>query len=741
MVVWGSNVEDGQLRDVISGPAYIELQEQTGTFEHIAALHSDAAYLLVDGRPEVLEAIEVTVDFFRVLGVAPAWGRLFEEQDRTSGAPRTVIVTWAFWRDRLESDPGVIGTTLPFEGEAATLVGVLPEGFEFVAPAPLFIPLRDDVLAADEPGRIHYNVVARLVPGATIADASADLGRVARRFAERYPGFEGWGFLVEPLHEATVEAVRPVIWALAATVLLVLVVALVNLATLFRIRAMARGVELGVRVALGAGWGRVARVLSLETVGLAVLGATLGLMVTPFLLERVAEIVPEWIAIPESASRVPVLRSVLDPAVAAVAFGSALLGALLLTAPSLVSTLAGASTRRSPRVHGDIRHTRLLVGVEVALATVLCLGAALVARSAGHLLSVDVGMEHEPMLTLYYGDLWGVGADERVAYFRQTVEAVEAIPGVRRAGVIGYIDFQAEDDYARVYFLDRELQPVRDMREEWRRVDQGLFEAAGMRMVDGRGFEADDFVGTPHVAVVNQAFATKHWPGASPVGAMLSTHNEHYRDLRIVGVVADVRSLGPAAPAPPMLYVPYQGDPRGTQGMYVRVAGDPTSYPAAIRDAVWSVDPSQPIAGIWPMSAFVGAWVAVPRATRMLLVALALLALLLSAVGVFGVVSYAVRTGRSELGVRLALGATPEQLERQQIRSMLPLVLLGAGVGAVAGVFAARAARSLLFAVSPLDPISVGGALLAMGATALLASYLPARRVGRIDPAEAMRSE
>jgi len=741
LVMWGSNVEDGQLRDVVSGPAYIELQRHTTTFDAIATFHPAAAYLMVDGRPEVLDAIEASADFFKVLGVRPALGRLFGEEDRTSGAPATVIVTHAFWRDRLESDPEAVGARLPFEGEPRTVIGVLPEGFEFVAPAPFFIPLRDDDLAADEPGRIHYNVLGRLSPGVGLADAAADVARVADRFTEIYPRFEGWTFRAERLHDVTVESVRPVILTLAATVSLVLLVALVNLATLFRIRALARGPELAVRTALGAGWARVARILGLETSLLAVAGATLGLLATPFLLARVAAIVPEWIAIPDSATRLPVLQGVLDPTVSLLALGASVLGALLVTAPSLVSTIRGSRIRSTRSVHGGIRGARILVGLEVAIATTLCLGAGLLVRSADKLLSVDLGLEHEGLMTLEYGDVWDMDAAERTTYFRRTVEAAEAVPGVRRAGVIDYIDFLAEDDFARVYFLDRSLQPMRDVREEWRRVDAGLFDAAGMRIVEGRGFESDDLFGSPRVAVVNEAFAAKHWPDGSPVGAFLGTHDASYHELQVVGVVVDVRSLGPAAPSPPMLYVPLQGNPRGTAGMYARVEGDPTSYGPALSEAIWSVDSSQPIAGAWPMSAFVETWVALPKAARTLVLGLAALTLLLASVGVFGVVSYVVRTRRSELGVRLALGATPERLERDQMRTMLGTILLPLAVGLAGGMAAARGARSMLYGVGPLDPVSIAAAIVTIGAAALLASYIPARRASRIDPTEAIRAE
>jgi len=741
MVVWGSNVEDGQLRDVISGPAYIQMQGRVSAFEELAAFNHDGAYLMVDGRPEVIDAIEGTVGLLGALGIEPVLGRGFDESDRTSGAPGRVIVTHQFWQDRLEGDPDAVGTALPLDSGPTTIIGVLPEGFEFVAPAPLFLPLRDDVLAADEPGRIHYNVLGRLAPGAGIADASTQLAEVARQFTAEYPGFEGWSFLVEPMQEVAVESVRPVIWTLTAVVTLVLLVALVNLATLFRVRALTRAPELGIRMAIGAGRFRVLRVLLLEVFGLVAAGTVVGLLVTPTVLGRVTAVVPEWIPIPESAGRVPALQALFDPEVALVALAVAMAGALVLTAPSLVAALRSAQPSRTRRTHGALRGTRVLVGVELAAATLLCLSAGLVIRSADHLLSTDVGIEEDGLLVLYFGDVWERPAAEQVEYYRQTVAAVEALPGVETAGVMDYVDFQAEDDFARIYVLDAGLEPSRNMREEWRRVDDGLFEAAGMRMLAGRAFDPDDFQGPPRTAIVNEAFARKHWPDRSPLGAYLSTHDENYEELEVVGVLEDVRSLGPGAPAPPMLYVPNQGSPRGTQGMYVRVTGEPMSHAGRIREAIWSMDPSQPIAGITPMSALVEAWVAIPRATRTLVVGLALLTLLLSAVGVFGIVSYAVRTRRSEFGVRLALGATADRLGRDQILANIPVVGLGIAVGLVAGVVGARAARSLLYGVTPLDPISITAAVTVLAGAAFLAMYLPTRRVARIDPTEAMRAD
>ncbi|GMV04060.1 MAG: hypothetical protein AMXMBFR53_03410 [Gemmatimonadota bacterium] len=741
MAVWGSNTVDGQLRDVISGPNFIDLAREARSLEALAAFHHDDTYLTGEEGQEVLPMLSTSVDFLRVLGVTPFLGRDFDEGDRTSSGPVVVLVSHAFWRDRLGADPSAVGSSVVLEGAPHTVLGVLPEGFEFVAPVAFHQPLRDDVLEADERYRIHYNVVGRLAQGATPEEATRELSGIFRRIAREHTGLEGWSVLVEPLRKASVSAVRPVIWTLAATVGLVLLIALVNLATLFRIRTVARADELAVRVALGAGWARIARVLSLESGTLALAGALLGLAVTPFLLDRVTSMVPVWIPIPDSAARVPALKALLDPAVAAVSVGAAVLGAVALTLPGFVRAARRGAAPRGGRVHAGIAGTRLLVMAELALATVLCLGAALTARSASNLLSAEVGMEDRGLLSLWVGDVWGLDAPGQVAYFREIVREVEEIPGVRSAAVIDYPDFLAEDDYARVYFLDRELQPVTSQREEWRRVSEGLFETTGMRMVEGRSFAPDDFEGTPRVAVVNEAFARKHYPGGGAVGAFLSTHEEHYRDLEVVGVVADLRSLGPAAAPPPMLYVPNQGAPRGTVGMYVRVEGQPMEYARAVRDAISSVDPSQPVADIVPVSELVGAWVAIPRATRTLLSGLAALSLLLSAVGVFGVVSYAVRSRRSELGVRMALGASPQRLKAGVVSAVVPQVVVGIGVGLAAGVVAARGARAVLFGVSPFDPLSVAGAVAAMAAAALLATYLPALRAARVDPVEAIRGE
>lgn len=742
VMVWGSNPADGQLRDVVSGPNYLDLRGGATSLEALAAVRGGSAALLRDGRPEVVDVFEVTPDFFDAVPVEPFLGRVFGEEDRSSSAPATVMVTHGFWRNELGGDPEAVGTAIPLDGEPHTVVGVLPEDFRFLLPAPVWIPLRDDVLAADERTRIHYNLLGRLRAGVTPAAATRDLSRIMREIAAEHRSFEGWSVLAEPVHDVAVMAVRPVLWTVTAAVALILLVALANLSTLFRIRTLARGDELAVRMALGAGAGRIGRVLGLEALLLAGTGTAVGLVAARPLLDAVRGLVPLWIPIPESAVRLPVLQAVLDPRVVGATAVLALVGVLALAAPGLVSAIrrgaSGRDGRRAPGAPG----TRLVVTAQLALATVLCLGAGLTGRSAARLLDVDLGVRDEGLLTLWFGDVWERSPEEITAYYRDVIRKIESLPGVTSAAVIGYVPFLAEDDFAGIGFLDGDRNAVRDLREEWRRVSEGLFETAGMRIVAGRSLGPDDFRGTPRSAVVNEAFARKHYPGGRAVGAYLSVHEEAYGELEIVGVVADVRSLGPAAPAPPMLYVPFQGDPRGTTGMYVRVAsGPPMAAADRVREAIWSVDPSQPVTGVAPMSELVGQWVAIPRAIRTLVGGLAGVALALAGVGVFGVVAYAMRRRRAEFGVRLALGASPGRIRREVLAGALPLVALGIGTGLLLGGLAARAARAVLHGVTPGDPLSVGLAVAAMAAAGLLAAWIPARRASRIDPSRAMRVE
>ncbi len=743
-IVWARNLENGQVRDVASGPNVVDMRERLAT-ARIAAFHYDGTYFDAEGRPEVVTALDVSVDFFGVLGVEPALGRGFGEAERHTGSQPTIVVSHAFWRDRLGGTRDAVGAPILLEGVPHTVIGVLAEDFQFVAPAPILRALTDDEMAARSRSSPHYNILARSLPGTTQDDLQLELAAFARELTGEYSELEGWDFHAERLDTVIVEAVRPAILVLVGTVLLVLLAALVNLAMLFRVRTAVRAGEITVRRALGAGRARLIRILALEPLMLAAVGAGLGLAVTPWFLGRVAELVPVWIAIPDSAARVPAVRAELAPGVALVAFVTALLGALALTAPAFAAVLRdrrGSVHRSGRRVRSGVAGVRALVGLELAFTTVLCVAAALLVRSFDRMMATEPGVEAEGVLAIRFGDVWEQPVPDQARYLREAVEAVEAVPGVERAGTIDYLPFLAEDDFARVYFLDQELQPVRSLREEWRRVDAHVLEAAGMRMVRGRWFTTEDLEGTVRTAVVNASFARKHYPDGDAVGQLLSTHDENYRDMRIVGVVADVHSLGPTAPAPPMLYVPQHGNPRGTVGLYVRTSvPEPMVLGARIREAIWSVDSSQPVIDVVPLQEMIDEWVAIPRAARSLVSTLAALAWILSVVGVFGVASYAIRSRRGELGIRLALGASARRLTSEQVRAMSPVLVTGVGGGLLLASGLGILSRAFLYGVEPLDPVSLLGAGLATSVAATAAVWWPARSVSRIDPAETLNAE
>lgn len=746
VIAWGSNPANGQVRDVVSGSNFIDLSRRAGSVEALAAVHPGDAVVMEDGRPLSLGALDVSVEFLDVLGVSPVLGRDFDERDHTSSAPATALVSHRFWRERLGGDPDALGDALPINGEPHTILGVLPEDFEFLGPSPVLLPLRDDALAAEDRTHHHYWLVGRLAPGATPATATREMSAIFRDIAREDPRLSGWSVLVEPLFEVSVEAVRPVLWILGAATGLVLLIAVANLAGLFRIRSLGRVEELAVRVALGAGRRHVARVLLLESVVLGIAGGALGLGLAWAGLPWLAGMVPAAVPIPESAATASVMRSSLDPLVAGGALLAAVLAGVLLALPSLPGALAprpaAAPARAGTRVSRTAGGTGWLVVAELAIATVLCVGAGLTVRSAENLVGTDLGVETDGVLTMYVGAVDERDAAGRAAYFREILSRVRAVPGVLDAGVNDYVPLQGEDDFEGVRFPDRPPPPPgRDLREEWRRVSEGLFAAAGMRILEGRALERRDMESSPRAAVVNEAFARRHFGDEPALGRPLTLTADGYRELEVVGIVADVRARGPAEPAPPVVYVPYQGEPRGNMALFVRVDGDPRAYIDPVREAVWSVDSSQPIDRIFSMRAMADRALAIPRLARALVGGLAVIALLVAAVGVFGIVGYRVGSRTRELGIRLALGATARRIQREVMLEAAPVVLVGVGAGLGGGVVAAHAARSLLHGVSPQDLASLALAAAVVAPLALTATWLPALRVSRIDPQEAIRAE
>jgi predicted permease len=745
--VWGSNPGNGQIRDVVSGPNFLDLRRWSRGLEGLAAIHPGSAVIERDGHPHVLDALEVTVDFLDVLRVVPALGGDFEDEHRTSGGPRAVILSHSFWRDDLGADPGAVGRALVLDRVPHTILGVLPEELRLIGSADVLFPLPEDRLAIENRTFYNYWLIGRLAPGSTPEAASLELSAGMARLAGEDPRLNGWSVLVERVDQVSVSAVRPVLAAVAAAVLLVLLAGAANLANLLLVRTLGRSLELSVRGTMGAGRIEILRLVLMETFVLAIAGAALGSAGGAALLRGLSRIVPSSVPIPGSAAVVDVLHGALDAPVLLVGLAVAVLVWALSAIPTLLHLRSiersGLPSNVGFRAAGSPRGTKLVVVAELALATVLLVAAGLLSRAVDRLLAVDPGVDPERLLTFYVGDLGELDDAATTRYFLEVARRIESVPGVERAGASDYAPFQGEDDFMGFRLEDRPPPPSgQGLREEWRRVSEGFFDAAGIAVRRGRGFAESDYRTPPSVAVVNEAFARKYWPDTGPIGRRLQVARKEYGLVEVVGVVEDVPERGLALPAPPTFFVPLAGYPRDNMAFFVRIGagrGAPLSLLEEVKEAVWSVDSSQPIDRVFPMSDLVASTVALPRFARALVGQFAAVALGLAAVGLFGVASHTVRTRRRELGIRLALGATPGRLKLHLLRDVGSLALAGLGIGALVGVTAGHAGRALLHGVSPSDPASLAsGALLALGA-ALLSTYVPARFLDRIDPAESIR--
>ena len=395
------------------------------------------------------------------------------------------------------------------------------------------------------------------------------------------------------------------------------------------------------------------------------------------------------------------------------------------------------------------------MAAQIAFATFLLVGGLLAVGTVRNLLAVDTGLRPGGVLVLYAGDLDDADSAGRALYFRRLLDRIEEVPGVITAGVNDYVPLQAEDDFEGISFLDRPPPPPgQGVREEWRRVSEGYFDAAGIEVVAGRGLRRSDFGEAPTVALVNESFVRRHFPdgpdrahgpdgadGADGkvLGARILIHERDYGEAVIVGVVRDVLRRGLREAAPPVLYVPYHRHPRPNMAVFVRTAGPPESFLEAVREAIWSVDPNQPIDRVATMEGVVSSAIGVPRLAMFVLLGLAATAVVLAGLGIFGVLAYAVRSRGAEFGVRMALGATATTLQRMVVVRGLMLCLAGAAAGSGLALLAARAADALVFGIGATDGAIVASvAVVLLGVTAL-ASWLPTRRIGRIDPGGALR--
>ncbi len=752
LVLVSEAADGGGRATTTSFATWADWRARSRSFEELALLRSWQPTLGGSGSAEQIVAARVTVNFFRALGVAPALGRDFQAAEDTPSTRRVVILGHDLWRRRFDADPGIVGRTVTVDGDAFTVVGVLPSDFDPLATeatlgqaAQLWAPVG---YQAADPWACrtcrHVFAVGRLAPGVTRESARAELGALTGALAAEYPGnYSSTAGAVVPMAEQLVGSARSALYLLLGAVGVLWLIACVNATLLLLARASHREREVAVRMALGAGRARIVRQLLCENSVLALLGAAAGLVPAYFLPQVLAALGPRVI---------PRLAEVgVDGGVLLFAFGLALASGILsgvVPALRLASSRLPATLRDGARSSAAAPGRRLrswLVVAQVALSLTLLVGAGLMVRSLSRLLDVAPGFEPDRVLTMRVS-LVGPAYESDAAvrrYFDDVLARLSALPGVEASAMASQVPLGGNYDTSGFHAEGRMApNPENDPSAQRFGVSPDYLRLMRIPLVRGRGLARSDVDGAPRAILVNQTAARQVWGDADPIGQRVKLGGTDEPWWTVVGVVGDVRHLGLDAPPEMQAYVPHaQWRAESAMILTLRTTGPPLDLAAAAERAVRSIDPAQAVSQVTALEQFLTASVARRRFALILLAVFAGLALLLSAIGIYGVTSYAVARRTHEIGIRLALGARPPRLLASIVGRGIALTLAGIAVGAAVSLALSRTIAAHLHGVSATDPVTfaaVSGLLIAVAAAAC---YVPARRVLAVEPTEALRSE
>jgi putative ABC transport system permease protein len=745
------HVSDGH-RAVMSGPNFVDAAMHATTLENAAVSRRDRVILTGEGEPVRLEAAEVSASLFNVLRVGAIRGRTFYADEDTPGKTNVIVLSHALWQQRFGGAEDVTGRRITIDGVPKEVIGVMPAGFSYPAGREAWLPIEyDENFVTKQRGAWQFNVVARLKPGVTPAQSAAEVASIARNLARQYPDANAnLEMTTVPLREAMVGDIRASVLVLFGAVGFVLLIACANVANLLLARAASRESEMAVRTALGAGRGRLIRQLLTECVILAVMGGALGLLVAVWGVAFLSGLEPQGIP------RLDAVR--VDGTVALFTVSlSVLTGLIFGVFPAIQSTrgLAGAlkeGGRGAVTTRGGARLRGALVIAELALAVMLLVGAGLLMRSFVRLQAVDPGFHTEQALTfdLTLPDARYAEDAQRVGFFDQLMPKLTALPGVRAAGTVMGLPLSGMQ--FNISFRIEGRPPVRPADEpsmEIRVASPEYFSTIGIPLKRGRVFTDRDTAGSPSVVLITESAARQFFPNEDPIGRTITlgwgkrdkSGVRHAAGGQVVGVVGDVKDAGLSEPNPPQLYMPLGQWPVGSMSVVLKTATPPSSLAEAVRAQVYAVDPNLPVSNVRTLDQIVSRSISQPRFYMLLLTLFAALALALAAIGIFGVLSYAVSQRTREIGIRMALGAEGRSVIALIVRQAMMLVAAGLSAGTIAAVFVAQTMTKMLFSVRPTDPATFAGVAVVLAAVALLASYLPARRATRVDPIVALRAE
>jgi putative ABC transport system permease protein len=750
VMIWESNLSRGLDRSQVSPVTYCDWREQKHLFDKIAGWWYPQVNLTDTGsEPQRVRTVDVTDAFFDVLGVRPVIGRGFQPGEDRPGGERLAVIGHELWRNRYNSDPNILGKSVTLDGRSYSIIGVAPPGFNYPNETEVWCPLGWEPLQHSRNARF-FEVVARLKPGVTTQQAQAEMSALSNRIAQENPqSNKDWGAAVVSLRDQLVGDFRTALLVLFGAVGLVLLIACANVANLLLARAGTREKEVAIRLAIGATRGRLLRQLLTESILLALLGGALGLLIAAWGADVLLKLNP--VEIPR-LDNLTVNWQILG-----FTFGVALLTGLVFglipalqaSKPDLNSALKEGG-RDSQSGGGRLRGA--LVIAEIAIAVVLLVGAGLLIKSFLRLQSVDAGFNPANVLTFNLQLPASSYRDWRQVseLYSQLIARLKVVPGVESADAAGFLPLEGGWP---TKFLIQGQPPVRGEEPvaQHRPVSEGYFQTMGIPLLGGRQFDERDNPDAPGVMIVNEALARRYFPNEDPVGKRITTTSRQYGplgrvmpaslEMEVVGVVGDEKNSSLSKTAEPAIYFSHRQFAYRSMSVVVRSTAAPLSLANAARNEVWAIDRNLPVSNVKTMEQRLGDAIAQPRFSALLLGLFAALALLLAAVGIYGVISYMVEQRTREIGMRMALGASAGDVLKLVVGRGLALTLAGVALGVLGAFGLTRLISGLLYGVKTTDPLIFAAMPALLALIALLACYIPARRAAKVDPMIALRHE